>query len=203
MNNINRLSRAARSELARALENGRFEIGQGGVLFPTAGLFVGGNWLSCVRRRGCEEFGEHAVDPNIVVNEGLSYALKAIFAGFTQISTWYVSPFIANTTPVAALTAATYPGSLEMNEFVNYDEATRPEWEQEAEDTQTIENDVTPAAFTISTGGGTVRGAALISSSAKSSDSGTLFSASKFSSDRVMSAGDILRLQYSISAQDV
>lgn len=194
MNAIQNLSNAAKADLARALRNHNFEISPQGVFIPGANVFVGGGFRHWVNRR------DERIDPNTMTLEGLTYLIKAGVAGFGQISNWYVALFSDNESPTTALTAATFPATL--TEFTNYAEGTREAWAQDAEASQAITNDTTKAEFTCSAGGGTVWGAALTSAAAKSATTGTLLAASKFSAVRTLAEGDVLALEYTLTAAD-
>lgn len=190
------LSAGARRDLARALANRSFELSEDGRLYVpgAAKLFIGGSLLTRVNGR------DEQIDPNTMTLEGISYLLKAGVAGFSQISNWYVALFSGNVTPTTALTAANFDGT--QTEFTNYDEATRVAWDQDAESGQEISNSATKAAFTISTGGGTVWGAAIVSASAKEATTGTLLSCSKFGASRPLQAADVLSLEYTLAGMD-
>jgi hypothetical protein len=184
-----------RAELSRALRNHHYEcMDDGRVLFPQSGLIGAGSFRTWVN--GADE----QITPNVFTLAGLSYMLKAGVAQFAQLTALYVAPFSQNADPANTLTAATFNSAL--TEFINYDETARPLWNKDAEASQAIGNTTTPARFTISTGGGTVWGAALISASAKSSASGTLLPCAKFAAARVLLAADKLDIEYVLTAAD-
>lgn len=191
---VQNLSERIRRSFARRLRNNQYEVSPAGVLFPRDGVFIGGHFQSWVNGE------DEQVDPNTMTLQGLTYGIKAMVAGFAQISTWYVAPFSADVAPTTALTAANYTAT--QTEFTNYAESTRVVWAQDAEASQTIVNSADKADFTISSGGGTVWGAALVSASAKSATTGTLLCCSKFSASRVLQAADVLTLAYSLVAAD-
>ena len=139
-------------------------------------------------------------EPNLVVDEGLNYALDAAFSGGTPITTWYVTLFKNNYTPIAANVAATFFGAGVANETTTeYTEATRPAWTEAGVSAKTITNSASPATFTFGTGV-TVYGAALVSTNTKGGTTGTLGAASKFSSARVMLVSDLLNVTYTLTA---
>jgi len=136
--------------------------------------------------------------PNIVVDEGILYLLNAGLAQGSQATALYIALFGGATTPANTLTAATFAGV--QTEFTNYTETTRVVWAKDAAAANSIGNTTTPALFTMATGGGTVRGAALIATaSGKGATTGTLIAAAKFPSDKIMSAGEELRIRYTIA----
>jgi hypothetical protein len=170
----------------------------GGVLLPDAGLRVGGKFLCEHVRAG--EIIDTWETPNIVVNEGLNALLNIMFAGSTQITTWYLGLFEANYTPVAGVTAATITAA--STECTAYDEATRVAYNEAAASSQSITNSANKATFTFNATK-TIYGAFLVSASAKSATSGTLFSAAQFSSSKAVVDDDQLLLTYTFTASSV
>lgn len=183
---------ARRRELARELANNKYEKADSGLLFPRLGsLFIGGHmdhWLN---------YADGAVDPNIIPTEGLNHILSILVAGGTQVNPWYVSIFSGNVTPGASLTAATYTATC--TEFTSYSESTRVAYVDGSIAAGAVDNDASRAEFTMS-GSGTIYGGALLSASAKSSTSGTLLAAVRFSSSRAVVSGDTLQVKYTLSA---
>jgi hypothetical protein len=110
---------------------------------------------------------------------------------------FYIAPFGGNVTVAATWTAANFTAN--STEFTNYDEATRVLWANDAAASNAIGNVTTAALFTIATGGGTIRGAGLISASAKSATTGKLIAAARFGTDKVMAAAEELRIKYTIT----
>lgn len=110
---------------------------------------------------------------NRVVNEGLDDLLNVYFRQTTQRTNFYLALFTNNIAPAAGLTAGTFNGT--QAEFVNYDEATRPAWVADGAPTaQTLVNNNALGEFTFGTGGGTVRGGALLTNNVKGGTSGVL-----------------------------
>jgi hypothetical protein len=181
-----------RAEALRRLSNGQYEVLDGGaILVPAMGLKFAGHWETQVGD------APWALDPNIVVDEGILHILTVALAQGTANSAFYIAPFGGNITPANTLTAATFTATA--TEFTNYDETTRVLWAKDAAAANAIGNNTTPAVFTISTGGGTIRGAGLISISTKSATTGKLVAAARFAADKVMTAGEELRIKYIIS----
>ena len=141
-----------------------------------------------------------AYDHNIVVNEGINNMLAAWLAGGTQTSTWYVSLFSSNSTPLATWTLANYRSTL-ATEWTNYSEATRPAWQNGAASSQSISNSSTPATFT-ATAGATIYGAVLCSASNKSGTgdaTGLMAAATRYGTARTLVTSDIASVSYTIS----
>lgn len=138
-------------------------------------------------------------EPNLVVDEGINYALDAAFSGGTPITSWYVGVYKNNYTPLAANAAATFAGAGVANEANSeYNEATRPAWTEAGVSAKTITNTASPAAFTFNTTV-TIYGAFLISNNTKGGTTGTLAAASKFTSGRNMLSADILNVTYTLT----
>ena len=140
--------------------------------------------------------------PNLVVNAGLAYMAGSALTSVTAITAWYVGLYGAgaSNTPAAGDTMASHAG---WTENVGYSNATRV---AAVFVTATTANpsvattSASPASFSINATS-TVGGAFLTSGSAKSGTTGTLFSASDFSSpgDRSVTSGDTLNVTYTMS----
>ena len=100
-----------------------------------------------------------------------------------KLPTWNLALYAANYTPLANLTAASFPATASeiTSNTEGYTEATRPIWTPSAPSANTIDNLANKAAFTIATASSlVVNGAALLSESAKGAVTGKLVSATKF-----------------------
>lgn len=175
-----------------------FEKTGSGLLMPTTELVVGGVFTVEHVRDG------KVIDmfdvPNLVTNEGLNHILDAVFAGATQVGTWYVGLFEGNYTPVATVTAATITAA--STECTAYDEVTRVAYNEAAASGQSITNSANKATFTMNATK-TVYGAFLVSASAKSATSGTLMSAARFGSSKAVVDDDQLLVTYTFNASSV
>lgn len=138
-------------------------------------------------------------EKNLVSNEGLNALLDTYLNGdgTAKIAAWYVALFEGNYTPVATLTAATFPAAA--TESTAYTEATRVLWVDAAASAQQITNTAAKATFTMNATK-TIYGAALVSASAKSATTGVLFAASRFSVSRAVVAADQLLITYTVQA---
>jgi hypothetical protein len=142
-------------------------------------------------------------EPNLVVDQGLTYILDTALSGGTQLNNWYIGIFKNNYTPVAADTAATFPGvGAALEAISEYSEAARPSWVEAGVTAKTITNTASPAVFTFASGV-TIYGAFLVNTSTKGGTTGTLAAASKFSSSRVMLTGDKLNVTYTLVISSV
>ena len=145
------------------------------------------------------------VGPNIVVDEGINDILDAALSGGTPITTRYNGLFSTDVTPDGTWTGANWAsgGTPKTTEFTNYDESTRQQWQEGGVSAKSITNSANKSVFTISTGGGTLYGAVLISASAKdqSGDSTATLTAAKRFTDapRSVAATDVVNLTYTIT----
>ncbi len=182
-----------RAEALRRLQANQYEVtDNGAVLIPRMGLTLAGHWETQ------ENSDPWQVDPNIVVNEGLLHILTVALDQGAANAAFYIAPFGGNVTPAASLTAATFTATT--TEFTNYTEGTRVLWANDAPATNAIGNSTTTALFTIGTGGGTIRGAGLMSVATKSAATGVLIAAARFAADKVMAAAEELRVKYILTA---
>lgn len=170
----------------------------GGVYMPDASLRLGGRFIVEHVRDG--EVIERTEDHNLITNEGLDATLNIMFAGSTQITTWYIGIFEGNYTPVATVTAATITSAA--TESTAYDETTRVTYTEAAASAQSMTNAANKATFTMNATK-TIYGAFLVSASAKSATTGTLFAASRFSSSKSVVATDQLLITYQLDASSV
>lgn len=181
-----------RAELLRNLANGHYEkTDDGRIHFPKMGVDVGGTIYDSVNN------GPWSAAPNLVVNEALNDMISDYLKSGTPPAAWYVALFSGDVTVAATWTAANFVSNA--TEFTNYTEAVRQTWTAGTVASQAVNNNASPAAFTLDTGGGTVRGGALISDSTKSGTSGVLYAATRFAQDRVLLAADVLSIKYALS----
>ena len=166
-----------------------------GILVPSHQLAIGGRFIGQIRRNGqiIDEFDVH----NLVVDEGLNKLLNVMFNADTQVTTWYLSLFEGNYTPVAGITAATIVAAA--TECTAYANATRPDYVEVTSTAKSITNAASRASF-VFTAAKTIYGAFLTSVNTKSSTSGVLFAAARFSSAKSVEIGDELLLTYAFSA---
>lgn len=162
-----------------------------GLMVPASESVIPGGPIEVYHNGELVELG-----PNLVPAVQRSYLVKAGYAGFAQISSWYIAPFSGAFDPLDSLTAANFNASL--TEFTNYTEGTRPAWVQAAEATQQIVNSVTLATITVGAGGGTINGIVMSSTAAKGSAAGQIAAATRFGAPRVMLAGDTLQFRYAM-----
>lgn len=183
-------------EFGRYLRNNQFELTGDGIAFPKAMAIAQGGYLHDVN--GLDE----QFDPNLLPDEGLVYLLSVGLNNGAKLAAWYLSIYSGNYTPLAGLTAASYPATAAeiTSNTEGYTEATRPVWTPTAPTTPLIDNLANKAAFTIATASSlTVNGAALLSEATKGAVTGKLISATKFSTARTLYNTDVFNLAYRVT----
>ena len=166
------------------------------------GLKLGGFYTLECWRKGKLVWTEKT--HNIVTNEGLNSVLNVYLHAATQITTWYLLLFETNTTPSAGTTYET-PVFTECT--TSYDEATRPVFNEAAASSQSITNSANKATFTFNAtktlyGGALVGGGSAATTKGNTAGGGTMFSAGKFTTERIVYDTDVVNLTYTSPAQD-
>jgi hypothetical protein len=140
--------------------------------------------------------------PNLVVNVGLQDMNNKYFLGSAYTATWYIGLYGSGATnsPAAGDTMSSHIG---WTEVVPYSQATRPACTFATPTTanpSVATNSASPAVYSINATA-TVGGAFLVSDNTKSGSTGTLYSASDFTSpgDRAVVSGDTLNVTYTLS----
>lgn len=183
-------------DIRRALDKGQYEQTDVGLLLKPTRVIARGayeHWVNGKDRR---------VDPNLVTDEGLMHMLDVCIHDGTKVSTWYLSLYSANYTPLAGLTAASYPATASeiTSGTEGYSESTRVAFVEGAPSANAISNTASKANFTIVTASSlSVNGAAMHSASAKGATSGTLLSATKFAATRTLYNTDVFTLAYTVT----
>lgn len=198
MSNINisqDLKRHAK-EFIGYLRGLKYERSPTGLYFPAAQAEIRGEYVHDVNGQ------DERIDPNLIVDQGLTHMLSVEFGSATQITSWYLSLFAGSVVPAANLTAANYASTQsEITSSVEgYSETTRQAFTPGSAAAAAIDNLAAKAAFTIVTASQlNVTGAALLSNNVKGSTAGVLASASKFSSTRVLSNTDVFNCGYRVT----
>ena len=140
--------------------------------------------------------------PNLVVNGGLQDMNNKYFLGSSYTATWYIGLYGAgaSNSPAATDTMSSHAGWTEVTPYSN---ATRPACTFGTPTTanpSVATNSASPASYTINATS-TVGGAFLVSNNTKGGSTGTLYSASDFTSpgDRSVVSGDKLNVTYTLS----
>lgn len=183
--------------LAKALDAGKYEHAEkGGLILPASRTVLQGIYFHSVND------GPVVEDRNLIVNEGLIYMLVVSLMNGTKLPAWYLSLFAGNVTPAPEWTAASYPATASeiTDASEGYTEPTRPQWVPPGTISEPIvDNIASRAVFTIATASSlTVNGVAMHSESTKGAVSGTLFSATKLATPRVLYDTDTFTVGYRI-----
>lgn len=146
---------------------------------------------------------DRTLDHNICTDEGLNALLNIMFHGATQIPTWYVAIFESDTTPSAA-TSYAVPVYAESSA---YTQGARQEYTEAAAVAKVMTNVASKATFTMNASK-TIHGAALLgggsapTNNTDVSGGGTIYCASKFSTEKAVEPGDILKVTVAITGAD-
>jgi len=216
-----------RGEILRALANKKFEVNDDGAVVLGAGInaipmgvfdaehrryeptraratlrrmsrvpLVGPHVKRLRLKRGGGDLLARVIGSNIIPLEGLTHMLSVVVAGGGQVNPWYVALFEGNVTPGSGYTAATFPATA--TECTAYDEATRQVYNESPPSAGAVDNAANRAVFTMNATK-TVYGGALLSVSTKSSTSGVLLAAARFSSSRAVIDDDELAVRYTLT----
>lgn len=187
------------AEFKQAIDGNKYELSERGVYIPGAKVFIGGLYTHFAPRDG---LGWQET-PNIVTNEGLTDILSVYLKSGTQKTSWYLSLFTGNYTPLAGLTAATYPSTATENtsNTEGYTETNRQTWTGGAISGNAVNNTSSMAAFTFASATSVVvYGAAMHNIATRGATTGVLLSASKFSpSARTLYDGDVFNLSWQLT----
>lgn len=186
-------------EFKTALDGNKYEVSEQGVFIPSAKVIIGGVYGHYAPNDGLG----YQETPNIVVNEGLLSVLSVYLKSGTQLTAWYLSLFTGNYTPVATLTAATYPATATENTSTTegYTETPRQTWVGGTPASNAVDNTASMAAFTFASATSVVvYGAGLHSIATRGATTGTLLSASKFTpSARTLYNTDVFNLSWRLT----
>jgi hypothetical protein len=186
------------NEIRRRVGQFDYELSNNGVLFPKMGIVVGGVFTVS------DADGNKEVCPNLITDQGLNQIINTMLppgGAFVQITQWYIAPFSGNVTPDATWTAANFVATA--TEFTAYASATRPALTiASPTSTKANGNGASPADITFSAGGPfNVYGAAIVSVATKSSATGVMLAATRFTNPRLAQAApDKLTIQYDLTA---
>lgn len=187
-------------EFLRAFRNNKYEESPAGVLFPESNALAYGVYAHRVRRAN-GEITPWEVDKNLLPTEGLTYLLSLLGAG-SKLPNWYIALYAGAISPTNLWTAAGFASTASeiTSGTEGYSESNRVAWVPGTAAAAAINNNSSPASFTIVTASNlTVNGAAMLSVSAKGSTSGTLLSATRFGSTRTFGNTDVFDIKYGIA----
>lgn len=140
--------------------------------------------------------------PNLVVNTGLAYMAGTALTSVAQVTSWFVGLYGSGATnaPAAGDTMALHTGWTEVVPYSNANRVAAVFVTATTANPSVATTSASPASFSINATS-TVGGAFLTTSNTKSGSTGTLFSASDFTSpgDRSVVSGDTLNVSYTLS----
>ena len=145
--------------------------------------------------------------PNIMMQEGLAYALGVALISTTQITAWYLLLKDNSNDPLDG--TETY-AAKSFTEITSYDETIREAWTGgsiSGTTTKSVSNSGTPAEFTISTtvtvyGSGMVGGGSGAATKGDSAGGGTMLCAANFASSKPLVDNDTLQVTYTNTTTD-
>lgn len=137
---------------------------------------------------------------NLVPTEGLNYLLESGLRGGSALNAWYIGMFEGNYTPVAGVTAATFPAAA--TECTAYDEGNRVAWASAAAVGGIVTNSASKAVFTMNATK-SVYGVVMSSVPTKGGTTGVLVSVARFSAKKDVVATDELKVTSSITMTSV
>lgn len=133
---------------------------------------------------------------NLIPTEGLDYILNTALKAGSAVPSWYIALFEGNYTPVAAVTAATFPAAA--TESTAYSETNRVLWVAGAVAAGAVSNSASKAVFTMNATKA-IYGIAQTSVLTKSATTGVLVSVARFAAVKNVESGDTLNVTSSIS----
>ena len=156
------------------------------------------HWKKASSRAGAYELADAWEDPNVCTDEGINHMLGAAFSNEAQ-KTWRIALFNDDYTPLITNTYQA-PGYTETS---NYDEVSRPLWQEAGVASKTITNSANRAYFTMNAAE-YVYGGALVSASTKGdvTSGEVMYCSSKFSSYKDVDPEDILKVTITLSSAD-
>lgn len=179
------------AEFARALRNFRYERTRSGLWFPAQKIAMGGVFEHQI------DNGPWLADHNAYALEALDAMMSCWFNNGSVPTAFYIAPFTNAVTPASSLKAADFAATL--SEFTGYTESTRQAWTPNGNaSAQTMTNSNAPAVFTGGSTAATIRGAGLLTASAKGDTTGVLVAAARFGADNPLNPGGTLKIKYTV-----
>lgn len=137
---------------------------------------------------------------NLIPTEGLNYILNTALKAASAVPAWYLALFEGNYTPVAAVTAATFPAAA--TESTAYNETNRVLWAAGPVASGAVSNSASKAVFTMNATKA-IYGIAQTSVLTKSATTGVLVSVARFAAVKNVENGDVLNVTSSLSMTSV
>lgn len=191
------LARHAR-EFLRALVNHKYERSENGVYFPDSRVVAHGLYEHRIVRGGYAM--PWVCDANLLPTEGLTYLMSLLGAG-TKLTPWYIALYAGAISPAAGWVASGFTATASeiTSGSEGYSEANRVTWTAGTASAGAISNTASPAEFTIVTATQlTVNGIGMLTAQAKGATTGTLLSATRFASARLLNNTDLFHVKYTL-----
>jgi hypothetical protein len=185
-------------EIRGWVSNGQWRRTLAGILVNDR-VYVQGTYYHTVN--GFDE----RIDHNLLTTESIHNILDVVYGATSKQSTWYLSLYSGNATPIASWTAANYVANATENtsQTEGYSGANRPEWVDSVAAAGKIGNLSSRASYTIvATTTVTFYGAAMHSVQTRGAVTGVLGSATRFSSSRTLDDGDTFEVGYEVQLTD-
>lgn len=197
MSNLDRHIAEFRSDIAAE----RYEVSPEGIALKKGSVLIRGFYHEGIKGKP-ESFRLHR---NLLVTEGINYILGVALGTATKISAWYIAPFSGSAAPAANWTASNFASNATeiTSTSEGFTEVTRQQASFGTPAAGVLNNYSSKAAFTIECSTTlNILGAGLLSSNTRGGTTGTLASAVKFSSARVLADGDIWQAGYQVELTD-
>lgn len=189
------------AEFRRDIAAERYEVGPEGIALKKGSVLIRGFYHEGIKGKP-ESFRLHR---NLLVTEGINHLLNVALGTATKISAWYIAPFSGSAAPAANWTASNFASNATeiTSTTEGFSEVTRQQASFGTAAAGVINNYSSKASFTIECSTTlNILGAGLLSSNTRGGTTGTLMSAVKFESARVLADGDIWQAGYQVELTD-
>lgn len=185
-------------DIAAFVKNGDYQETDSGLLIHGS-ILAQGHYFESVNGK------DERIHKNLIPAEGIDFILNVALGAVAKAAAFYLAPFAGAVTPAANWTAANFAATASeiVSQTEGFSGVIRPTWTPTAASGGNIDNLTAKAQFTIITASSlNINGAALLTSNARGGTSGTLLSATKFASTRVVYNGDIWDCGYRVTLAD-
>jgi hypothetical protein len=185
-------------DVQRFIRSGDFVATPEGVLIHGC-ILARGHYVHSVNGRDVRR------DHNLIPTEGITYFLSVALGAAAKLTAWFLAPYSGNVDPAANWTAANFAAmATEITSLTEgFSNTTRPAWTPDPVAAGVIGNLSAKAVFNIvCTTNVNIAGAGMLSTNTRGGTTGTLVSASRFSSVRAVYNGDAFELGYEVELQD-
>jgi hypothetical protein len=171
-----------------------------------ANFLVRSHWdVECRDKSGKLKFVDSV--GNICTDEGLNKLLDVMFHGTTPIATWYLAIY-ENTSPSYTPAAGDTYAVPNYLEVTDYDEATRPAFDEAAASAKSMSNTASKATFTMNAskslyGAALVGGGSPANGKGDTGGGGVLYATALFTTPKSVESGDTFKVTCTLTASDV